>query len=59
MVDRPRAVAAFGNPQLPAGLAGSATATRADALAPLPAAAREARALGRLYGVASRVWVGQ
>ena len=58
-VDRPRAVAAFGNPQLPPRPAGSATAIRADALAPLPAAAREARALGGLYGVASRVWVGR
>ena len=56
--DRARAVAAFGNPQLPTASRGVA-ATRADTLAPLPAAAREARALGRLYGEASRVWVGQ
>ncbi len=56
--DRSRAVAAFGNPQLPTAFRRVA-ATRADALAPLPAAAREARALGRLYGEASRVWVGQ
>jgi len=55
---RPRSVAAFGDPQLTRGTAGGSSAIRADGLAPLPAAAREVRALGRLYGAASRVWVG-
>jgi CHAT domain-containing protein len=55
---RPRSVAAFGDPQIPRGTAAGRNAIRADELAPLPAAAREVRALGRLYGTASRVWVG-